>query len=72
MAKDDILKRFGARIRQLRLQKGLSSQIALANRAGLDRTYVGGIERGERNVALKNLEKLAGALNISLDELLKL
>ena len=72
MAKDDILKRFGIRVRQLRTQRGLSSQIALANKAGLDRTYVGGIERGERNVALKNLEKLAKALNVSLDELLKL
>ena len=46
--------------------------MALAFRVGLDRTYIGGIERGERNVALKNLEKIAKALDVSIDELLKL
>lgn len=45
--------------------------MALALKAGLDRTYIGGIERGERNVALKNIEKLARALGVSLDELFK-
>ena len=45
--------------------------MALANKAGLDRTYVGGIERGERNVALKNMEKITKALDIGLDELFK-
>ena len=60
MSKDNlILKRFGQRVRQLRLQKGFSSQIDFANKSKLDRTYIGGIERGERNVALKNLEKIA-------------
>ena len=39
--------------------------------AGLDRTYVGGIERGERNVALINIAKLAKALEVSLEELFK-
>ena len=68
---DDILKKFGRRILQLRLKKGISSQMALANKARLDRTYIGGVERGERNVALKNIEKLAKALGITIDELFK-
>jgi len=47
------------------------SQEAFADLCGLDRTYVGGIERGERNVALVNLEKIAKALNLSLSELFR-
>jgi len=42
------------------------SQEALADRAGLDRTYVGGIERGERNVSILNLEKISCALNVDI------
>jgi len=53
--------RFGKRIRQLRLAKGWSQE-ELAERAGLHSTYVGGIERGERNLGLDNLLKLARAL----------
>lgn len=45
--------------------------MALALKAGLDRTYVGGIERGERNVALKNIEKLANALGVGIEELFR-
>jgi len=72
MSKDDlILRRFGQRVRQLRLQKGFTSQIDFANKSKLDRTYVGSIERGERNVALKNLEKIAKTLNVSLEELFR-
>ena len=47
------------------------SQEEFADLCGLDRTYVGGIERGERNVALVNIEKIAKALRISLPELFK-
>ena len=68
----DILKRFGKRVRMLRLQRGISSQMALAFKTGLDRTYIGGVERGERNVGLKNIEKLAKALGVSMDELFKM
>lgn len=68
----DILKRFGKRVKDLRAQKGISSQIALANKTGLDRTYIGGVERGERNIALKNIERIAKVLGVSLDELFKL
>lgn len=67
----DITKRFGNRVKELRLKKGITSQIDLANKAGLDRTYIGGIERGERNVALRNIEKIARALDVALDELFK-
>lgn len=45
--------------------------MALANKAGLDRTYVGEVERGERNIALKNIEKLAKALGVSPEDLLR-
>lgn len=54
-------KRFGQRVRQLRLAKGLTQE-ELAERAGLHPTYIGGIERGERNLGLDNLLKLARAL----------
>lgn len=69
MKTTEIRKKFGRRIRDLRLQKGISSQMALANKAGLDRTYIGGIERGERNVSLDNIAKLAKTLGIELDKL---
>jgi transcriptional regulator with XRE-family HTH domain len=51
------------------LRAGLSQE-KLAAVAGLDRTYVGGIERGERNVALINISRLAEALNVHPSELL--
>lgn len=69
MVKEDILNIFGARLRKLRLAKNLSQE-KLAHIAGLHRTYIGMVERGERNISLRNLEKLAGALNIPLSELL--
>ena len=72
MAKDsDILKRFGDKVRRLRAQKGITSQMELALKVGLDRTYIGGIERGERNVALRNIEKIAKALGVSIGELFR-
>ena len=55
-------KRFGKRVRELRLAKELTQE-ALAERAGLHPTYIGGIERGERNVGFDNLLKLARALH---------
>ena len=67
--KQDILVRFGARVRQLRLQKGYSQE-AFATKCDLDRTYVGGIERGERNVALRNVESIAKALDMTLSDLM--
>ncbi len=67
----DIQKRFGKKIRELRIQKEIASQMALANKAGLDRTYIGGIERGERNLSLINIEKIAKAFGVSLEELFR-
>lgn len=52
---------FGARIRELRLEAGMSQE-GLAHAANLDRTYIGGIERGERNVAHDNIWRIADAL----------
>lgn len=63
-----LLKAIGRRIRTFRLKHGLSQE-ELALSAGLDRTYVGGVERGERNVSIINLQKLADALSISLSVL---
>lgn len=58
----------GRRIRRLRLERGWSQE-ELAHRARLDRTYVGGIERGERNVAVMNLLRLARVLSVPVGEL---
>ena len=68
----EILRKFGKRVQELRLKKGITSQMDLAYKAKLDRTYIGGVERGERNIALVNIEKIAKALEISLDDLFKL
>ena len=65
---DDILARFGQRLRVLRLGRQLSQE-ALALECDLDRTYVSGIERGRRNVSLRNIAVLARVLNVSLSEL---
>ncbi len=59
----------GRAIKQLRLELGLSQE-ALAFEAGIDRSYIGGIERGEHNLALINLIKIAQTLGITLSELL--
>ena len=59
---------FGQRIRALRTERGFSQE-SFAHAAGLDRTYVGGIERGERNVALDNIYRLAQALGVAVREL---
>ncbi|QDT86381.1 helix-turn-helix domain-containing protein [Gimesia chilikensis] len=65
----DILKRFGERVRELRKEQGYSQE-NFAYACELDRTYVGGIERGERNVALRNIERIADTLGISVAELM--
>jgi transcriptional regulator with XRE-family HTH domain len=64
------LEKFGEQVRQLRKGLGLSQE-DLAELTDLHRTYIGGIERGERNVALINIVRLAKALNVSPSELLK-
>ena len=59
---------FGKAIRALREERGYSQE-ELAERAGLHRNYVGGVERGERNVALENIVKLAAALSVRTQDL---
>jgi transcriptional regulator with XRE-family HTH domain len=61
---------FGKHVRELRLAKGLSQE-ELAERAALHRNYVGGIERGERNLGLLNLVQLAHALSVKPAKLLE-
>lgn len=69
MDETKLLKTFGQKLRSQRLKENLSQE-ALSFESGLDRTYVGGIERGERNVSLINIVKLAKALKINPSELL--
>ncbi|HEX9825061.1 MAG TPA: helix-turn-helix transcriptional regulator [Flavobacteriaceae bacterium] len=64
----NILKVFGEKVRLLRVSQSLSQE-ELAFRAGLHRTYIGMIERAEKNITLINIEKLAKALNVSIVEL---
>jgi transcriptional regulator with XRE-family HTH domain len=65
----NIKTRFGRKLRELRLRRELSQE-SLAFRAGLHRTYVSSAERGERNVSLVNLERLAKALGVDICDLL--
>jgi transcriptional regulator with XRE-family HTH domain len=65
----DIQERFGRNLRKLREKKGLSQE-KLAELADLHRTYVSGVERGERNISLVNIERLAKALAVPLRDLM--
>jgi len=61
-------QKLGERMRKLRQAKGLSQE-ELAFKSGVHRTYLGGIERGERNPSLKNIAAIAKALGVTLSEL---
>jgi transcriptional regulator with XRE-family HTH domain len=61
-----ILTQFGEKVRELRKQKGLSQE-ELAFKANLHRTYIGMVERAEKNVTLLSIEKIANALEINLN-----
>lgn len=63
-----ILEKFGRRVREERIKLGLSQE-ELAVKAGVHRTYIGMIERAEKNITLGNMEKMSKALNIKLSEL---
>lgn len=65
---ETIEAKFGKRIRALRLEKGLSQE-ETAFKAGMHRTYLGGIERGERNPSLRNIAAIAEALGVTLSDL---
>lgn len=66
----DIQKKFGDKLRELRKQRGLSQE-DLALKSGLHRTYISDIERGSRNLSLKNIEKIAKALGLATKSLLE-
>ena len=59
---------FAAKLRQFRLARGLSQE-GLAELCGLHRTYVGSVERGERNVSIDNIERIAVALEVNIRDL---
>lgn len=69
MSHSPILKHFGKRVREERLKQNLSQE-KLAEVAYLHRTYIGMIERGEKNITLENIEKIAKALEIPIDKLM--
>jgi transcriptional regulator with XRE-family HTH domain len=66
--KNLLLLQLGKKIRQIREDKGLSQE-DLADLAELDRTYIGGVERGERNVTILSLQKICNALKINIKDL---
>ena len=68
-ARSDLLLQFGERVRALRLKSRISQE-KLAFLCKLDRTYIGGVERGERNLSLKNIDRIATALSVTLGELM--
>lgn len=70
MAKQDVKAAFGTKIRSLRTERGWSQE-RLAERVDLDRSYVGGVERGERNISLENIAKFAEVFETSLAELME-
>jgi transcriptional regulator with XRE-family HTH domain len=66
----DVLQRFGRRVREKRTALGLSQE-AFADKCKLDRTYISGIERGRRNLSLRNIKVIADALDTTISELTK-
>lgn len=64
-----ILRKFGDRVKRIRKSKSWSQE-ELAKRAHLHRTYIGSIERSERNISLLNIERIAKALSIDIKDLL--
>lgn len=66
-----ILIKFGKKVREERLKKNISQE-ELAALAGVHRTYIGMIERAEKNITLVNIQKIANALGISLEKLMNL
>lgn len=68
MSKKKILIEFGEKVRELRKEQGISQE-ELSYKADLHRTYIGMIERAEKNITLINIEKIAKALNVDIKEL---
>lgn len=70
MSSIDLNARFAVNVRRMRRQQGISQE-ELADRCGLHRTYVGSVERGERNVTLSTVTRFAAALGVDAPELLR-
>lgn len=70
MVRDEQLQAIGAEIRLIRASQGFSQE-AFAQYVGLDRSYLGGVERGQRNLSALNLIKIAKALNVTVGEFFK-
>jgi transcriptional regulator with XRE-family HTH domain len=68
MNKSVILNKFGLRLKEIRKAKGLSQE-QLAEKANLHRTYIGMIERAEKNITILNIEKIANALEVNINSL---
>ena len=66
--KRDVLVKFGQKVREERMKRKLSQE-AFADIAGVHRTYIGMIERAEKNITLENINKIANALNIKLSDM---
>ena len=70
MSKKSISIKFGEKVREIRVSQNLSQE-QLAHLADVHRTYIGMVERAEKNITLVNIEKIAKALNVNITELLK-
>lgn len=73
MENDDeerVKQEFGRRLREIRKSKKISQE-ALALSCGLDRTYIGGVERGERNISLVNIHRIARAIDMPVEQFFK-
>ncbi|MBU0721856.1 helix-turn-helix domain-containing protein [Patescibacteria group bacterium] len=68
--KKKVLLKFGEKIREERLKQNLSQE-KLATKAGVHRTYIGMIERAEKNITLENIERIAKALGLNLNDVFK-
>ncbi len=68
MMTDERMIAFGKRVREVRKDKGISQE-SLAEMAGIDRSYMGNIERGEKNITLKKAYEICDALDIKIQEL---
>jgi len=66
----EVQKRLGKRVADLRRKKGFSQE-GFAHECGFHRSYMGAVERGEKNITIRMIEKIAKALNIALSELFK-
>lgn len=69
MNKEPILLLFGRNVKKYRKDRGISQE-RLAEISGVHRTYIGMIERAEKNITLRNIQKIANALNVRIQDLL--